>query len=273
MAAYEVLTGFSTAPGATLTALTMSAGQSNVVRNFQKGESAYIVAAWQRKQGIGNFRILSTNMHDAVNGINLRQAASTATFSPVYNQIPYGAAQPLVAQETVTLQTSGSAVAGDLENAAVGVYYTKLDGSNGLFIDSSTLALRSKNLLTIQQAIVAGTAGGWSGSQALSAAASGDLLKANTYYAILGFIYSATAPDLCAIGYVGPDTGNLVVGGPAAYGDPGYTSRWFIELSDALKRPLIPVINSANKGATFCQVVNDENANTATIGTILAELA
>jgi hypothetical protein len=59
-------------------------------------------------------------------------------------------------------------------------------------------------------------------------------------------------------------------------GEPGHlihhTNYWFKRLSIAYGMALIPVINSANKGATFVDCVNDENGGTANVVIWLAQL-
>jgi len=72
-----------------------------------------------------------------------------------------------------------------------------------------------------------------------------------------------TDTECAAVCLRGPDTGNLRVSVP---GEPDLTEDtmwWFRELSWHYNLPLIPVINSANKGATLIDCVNDENGGTA----------
>jgi hypothetical protein len=47
---------------------------------------------------------------------------------------------------------------------------------------------------------------------------------------------------------------------------------WFKRLAIAYGLPLIPIINSANKGGTQVEVVGDENGGTANVTLWLAEL-
>jgi hypothetical protein len=71
----------------------------------------------------------------------------------------------------------------------------------------------------------------------------------------------------------GPDTGNLRVSVP---GEPDLIedcSWWFRLISFHYGLPLIPVINSANKGATLIDAVNDENGGTANVTIWLGLLA
>src|SRR5437867_3516144 len=89
-----------------------------------------------------------------------------------------------------------------------------------------------------------------------------DLLRANTDFAVFGM---TTNTECAAICLRGPDTANLRVSVP---GEPDFTEDgawWFRLLSMHYGLPCIPVINSANKGGTLIDCVNDENAGTANI--------
>ena len=62
-----------------------------------------------------------------------------------------------------------------------------------------------------------------------------------------------------------------------ANGGPGTTEAietrdWFVSLSKSMGAPAIPIINSANKGATLVFVQNNAAAGTPNVDLILAEL-
>jgi hypothetical protein len=223
---------------------------------------------WKNGQAAaGYLRVRSPRLHDAVQGI--RSQAPIANTQPL---LPWGFAQQLVAQDTLSIDVAGSNTAGDIENASLLVYYENLDGANGLFIDLAELERRMVHVFSVTHALVGATSGAWGTAQAISAG-TGDLMKANTYYALLGYTSSESAsPNACSFGITGPDTGNLRLGGPISNIDPNLTADWFTYLTKRFKTPLIPVINSANKGGTFLDVLNNENANTATVSTIWAQL-
>jgi hypothetical protein len=82
-----------------------------------------------------------------------------------------------------------------------------------------------------------------------------------------------TDTECAAVCLRGPDTGNLRVS--RCPGEPDLTEDtmyWFRKMSMEYGLPLIPVINSANKGATLIDCVNDENGGTANVTLWLAML-
>ena len=260
MGAINLLTGFVTAPSTTATALTMASGDSLQIKNSPA--VAYLIAAWGDWQTAGMLRIRSPRMHDNVQGIRLEGVASE-----VYSLIYPPEIQTLVPQDTLIAEMTGSGTAGDIESAGLLLYYDNLPGSNGRFIKYQELMSRIVNILTVENTLALGTAGGYSGEEAINAEF--DLLKANTDYAILG--YNVTA-ECCSVGWRGPDTGNLRVGGPGNETNKMGTRNWFVDLSRATGRAMIPVINSANKNATLIDGVQDENGTDTTVTTILAQL-
>lgn len=267
MAALEVVTGFTTAPGATQTALTFSGGTATV-RNFSAG-NAWLLTAWSNQNtSAGTLRIRSPRLHDFVSGIRLQTIQ--ANNHPL---LPLGFPQRLIAQDQLTVENTGSAVAGDIINNAMLIYYESLDSANGRFIDLTELENRMVNAMTLSHVLVGAVSGAWGAGQAINAGTVGDTLKANTDYALLGCMGTESAAgNACAVGITGVDTGNLRIGMPLLPNENSISASWFLDLTKRFARPMIPVINSANKGGTLLDVLNNENANSATVATIWAEL-
>lgn len=260
--ALECLVGFVTAPSTTPTALTMSSGDSLTVRNGDMSKAVRLLNAWTLQQTAGTLRIRSPKMHDGVQGVRLRSTAANA--QPL---LPLGVGQRVWPNDTLTVDLTGSATAGDIEQAALLMYYDDLPGQAARFIDRDQLNSRMVHYFSTQNTLSTGTAGGWSGEEAINA--EDDQFKANTDYAILGFVTDTAA---AAIGWKGADLGNLRVGGP---GNPTFkelTSRWFVLLSDVFGKPMIPVINSNNKGGVQIAAAVDENGSDPIVHTIFAEL-
>lgn len=267
MAALEVVSGYVTAPSATRTAITLSNG-SLTVRNFSKG-NAWLVSSWKNGQAsVGDYRIRSPRLHDFTNGLLYR-----VPFGSTQPDATMGFPQRLIAQDTLSVDVVGSAVAGDIENVCLLIYYEFLDGANGVYIDLTELERRMVNLVVPSYSTTGGTTGVWSAGVALSGAALGDILKANTQYAILGFAATESAVNNAAsVAVSGVDTGNLFVGCPVSSSEPFLMANWFVELTKKHGRPMLPTINSANKGGTFVYSLNNENANTIIACPIMAEL-
>ena len=88
-----------------------------------------------------------------------------------------------------------------------------------------------------------------------------DLLKANTDYALVGYM-SNTA--LAVVGIKGSDTGNLRICGPGSTQEFP-TTDFFGYMGDKTGRPYIPVINAANVNNTFVSVA----AATASVAAVV----
>lgn len=260
--ALEVLTGYVTAPSTTLTALTMGAGNVLTVRNAPLGSDVRLLQAWADVQGVGTLRIRSPRLHDNVQGIRL-----DTTVSDVSPLLPYGFGQKLIPQDTLIAELSGSATSGDIETACLLLYYESLEGVAARLAKPEDVLSRMVQLVTIENTIALGTAGGYSGEEAINAEY--DLLRANTDYALLGYLVDA---ECACVRWRGADTGNLGVGGPGNETLRDVTADWFIRLSRAFNLALIPVFNSANKAGILIDGAQDENGTDVTVISILAEI-
>jgi hypothetical protein len=262
-AALELLTGFVTAPGATQTALTMASGNSLAIRNCDMAKRVLLLETWTDSQAAGIWRIRSPKMHDNVQGIRYRTTISDTAYL-----MPFGVGQRLYPQDVLTAELSGSAVAGDIETASMLVWYEDLPGANARFIGFDELMRRGVNVLTVETSHTFGVAGGYSGQVAFNS--SFDLLKANTDYALLGYV---TNLEAASFRWIGADVANLGIGGPGNETLRHVTNEWFLRLSQRWSMPLIPVFNAANKAGILVDGAQDENAGTAVLNSVLVELA
>jgi hypothetical protein len=260
--ALEILSGSATAPGATLTQITMAAGDSNTVRDFQAGKTR-LLSAWPTGQTTAGFlQIRSARMHDNVRGINVNSPVTPQLVTILH---PFG--QPLNPQDTMNILISGSAGAGDLLLASLLVHYEDLPSIDANLISPEDLVSRGKNILTASHSLTLATGPNYTGAVAINA--TNDLWKANTYYALVGYEVTAACG---AITFRGSDTGNLRVGGPGRLTDLLDTRNWFVDISKMFGLPLIPVINSANKANTFVEGHQDENAAATVVTSHWVEL-
>src|SRR5262249_14060883 len=205
--AIEVIAGFATNPGATLTTLTMSTGLSSIVRGTDVNKKAWLLNSWAFNATAGTLRITSPRLHDQVQGIRNRvTAALTAPLAPGWNE--GGFAQRLYAQDNLTIQLSGGGA--ELDTAALLIAYDDLDGVAGRYIDQKTLQAKGINILTAEVTVTAVATGNFGGGVAINS--SFDTLIANTDYALIGAM-TDTRGDV--IGVQGVDFGNLRVGIPA----------------------------------------------------------
>lgn len=259
----NAVAGSVTAPSTAQTALTMNAGDSLQVKGNKDNSPVKLIAAWADNQTAGYLRIRSTRMHDAAQGIRL-----FVTASDVENLLPWAANQRLFQGDTMIVDLSGSATAGDIESACLLVYYEDLTGSDAHLITYDEMMKRAINIVGIENTLALGTVGGWSGSEAINAEF--DLLKANVEYALVGFHVSAEA---AAIGWTSPDWANGRVAGPGNELDKELTGNWFAGLARRWQLPLIPVMNGSNKGNTAIDGMQDENGTDALVISMFAELA
>jgi hypothetical protein len=265
--AVEVVTGFVTAPGAAFgvpaTFWTMAAGNSLVVRNGKDEAGIYLLQMWADNQVAGALRIRSPKLHDNVQGIR-----ATVLLSEVQPLLPIGTKQKLYSQDQLIAEQVGSAVAGDIESGAFLVYYEDLPGVEGRFLTEAQLWPRVRHIFPVENTIALGITGGYTGEEAINAEF--DLFKANTDYALLGYLVSA---ECAVVRWRGADTGNLGIGGPGTETERHLTAQWFLEHARLTGLPLIPVFNSANKQGILLDGAQDENGVDVTVTSIFAELA
>jgi hypothetical protein len=271
MPALEIITAQFTAAAVAGSIATPAAGDSFQVKNSPLGTQ--LIQTWAVHQtgaaGAPRDTIRSPRMHDNTNGIRLMNisTAQAANIGVARPQLPYGISEPLVSQDTLTVLLQGTAVAGDIESRSMLFYYPALPGCDQHLIDYITYQEKAVHVLTCEVgAIVAGTAGGYSTPTAITAAFA--LLKANTNYAVLGITTSLLQTTVTLRG---TDTANLRVGVPGSL-DPTINGGFFLDLAKAFGLPMIPVINAANAGGTFVELVNDENAASPIATLVLAEL-
>lgn len=261
--AWELISGFVTAPSTTQTALTMATGDSLTVRASVGDKLVQLVQAWADNQTAGVLRIRSPRMHDNVQGIRAQ-----VTASDVVPLMAIGRPQRLYSQDTLAADLSGSATAGDIESAALLLYYEDIAGIAGRFITEEELMRRGVNVLNIENTISTGTTGGWSGGEAINAEY--DPFKANTDYALIGYL---TNTEALALAWRGADTGNLRIGGPGNETLRHVTADWFVRLNRAYKLPAIPVFNSQNKAGITIDAAQDENGADPLVNSIFVELS
>ena len=270
--AMEIISGYVIKPSSTLTALTAFTGDSFTVRNAPK--NAYLMQLWSAATttNAGIIEIRSPRLHDTSHGIRVRNHIDSNNLL-----LPLGFAQPLVSQDTLTIQQTGANTTLLQEVTSLLLYYPELPGTQQRLIDPQTVQSRMVNLLPYEVSVTAGVAAG-TYATAAAITASYDTLKANTDYAILGGAVTIPAASTsatrraCSICIRGTDTGNLRIGFPNESIQKSVSMDFFYRLSFWFKLPLIPVINSANKANTFLDIANGETALTQIVTLNLAEL-
>jgi hypothetical protein len=256
--ALDTVTAVGTAIGATVAALAAVAGDSLTIKNAPLTSDVFLLNFWADAQVAGSARIRSPKMHDNVDGIRSRTRLNC--LEPL---LPWGVPQRLYPQDTEIVELGGSAVAGDIESIVQLIYYADLPGQAGRFLSPDDLKRRLKQIVAVRLAITVGSTGAYTGGRAINGDV--DLLQANADYAVMGLTSDLRVAAICLRG---PDTGNLrvaVPGGADVQGAMKRGARFFRELSVDYGLPLIPVLNSANRGATQIDVMGDENGGTANV--------
>lgn len=266
--AMELLTFRVTAPGATLTAVTMNTDNSNIVRDFTPPNGAYIVTMWGKHQTAGRIQVKSPNLHEATRGITVFDTAGNPDVL-----LPRIGMNPLTRNDQLSILMDGSAVGGDIELGAILAFYDSLPNISGRLIDADELRAAGGQEVAIENTLSLDTSGNYSGQEAINAEY--DILKPDKDYALLGGTVSA----LClAIRYRGIDTGGLGVGFPGNPVLKSMTTEWFVWLSEIIREKTgkpgktIPVISGINKSQFFIDGVQDENGTDVTVETMFQQL-
>lgn len=258
--ALELVTAQVTAPGVGA-AMAAVAGNSLTVRD---SAAAKILSLWGQRRTSGFTRITSPLLHDAVVGFQHRIQSSDVRLKDM------PVVQDLQSQDTLTLNGSGSVVAGDIETSCMLILYNELAGICANLITWEELKRRAKELYSSTTQHVTGGAGGYSGE--VNLIASEDQLKANQDYAILGAT-SGGAPESIALRYRAPDWGNLGVGLPVMEGFSSHIGGdFFVRLSKMTGLPVIPVFNASNKSLVLVDIAGNENVDAPQMTTNMALL-
>ncbi|SRR5216683_6727588 len=263
--AIEIVAGFATNPGATLTTLTPSTNTSFTVRGTDTSKLAWLLTGFAFNSTAGELVIKSPRLHDNVQGI--RNRVTAALVAPLFNT-PFNpmARQRLFAQDNLTVQISGGGA--ELDCGAIMIYYEDLAGVAGRFVDYATILKSGINLVTAEVTVTGVATGNFGGAVAINSTF--DTLKANTDYAILGGMSDTRGT---AVGITGVDLGNIRTGFPCEPSLRDTTNNWFVGIAQGLGLPSIPVINSANKSAITIDVETNGAGGTFIINLTLLEMA
>lgn len=259
-AAIDVVLSDKSSPGTTMSATTVATGDSFTVRNFPENSMAALVQIIRRAAASGGVRVRSPLLHDNVRGIELFTNEAVSAFL-----LPAPSAQPLQSSDTLIVE-----VTGDTANhcqALLVNYYDNLPGASPRLYSWGDISGNVRNIKGLEVATTASsTIGAWADTVITTTS---DLLHADRDYAILGYLTDAA---LSCVAVKGQDTNNLRVGGPGKT-EADDTSNYFINLSQHLGKPCIPVINANNKANTFVSTADVAASTTANVTLIMAELA
>lgn len=249
---------------AAIVPFTPAPGDTFTVRNFASTAQANLDLLIGHVAQVNPIRLRSPMLHDNVQG--LRVNPLTADPSDLLSGLLI---QQLVAQDTLTAELLVNTAPGvtETETFAMSIYYSDLPGASARLHMPGDITPNIKNLWTLPVALTtSATAGTWTSAAVNSVY---DLFQANTDYAIVGYEVDTA---VTAIAVRGPDTSNLRVGAPGIT-DRYKTRQWWADMCMWRQTPHIPVINSANKSATFVDVVSRAASAATTVTLVLAELS
>lgn len=261
--ALDVVSATGTAITATISALAAVTGDSLAIKNAPLEKTARILSFWGDVQVAGTGRIRSARLHDNVQGMRF-----DTIIGDLRPYMPWGTSQRVYPNDVLNIELAGSAVGGDIETISLLIFYEDLPGISARFIAPDELMRRAGNLMFVENTISTGTAGSYSGGEAINVEL--DQFHAGAQYALVGYLCDTEMGAIC---WRGPDTGNLRVGGPGEETERELTADWFVRLSKAFNLPLIPVISAENKAATLVDALCDENGADPTVTSIFVELA
>lgn len=249
----------SVTDSAALTAVTVAPGDSLTVRSFASPSSALLDDIIVKGGQSVTARLTSPFLADTTRGITVTTAAA-----PSVNLMPAVAPQALSSQDTLSLQ----ALSGAANSSIVALinYYTDLGASGARLYNWGDVSGTIRNIKPLEvDAAASATIGQWASTLIT---ATEDLLRANTDYAVLGYICDVA----CAVvGIMGQDTGSLKICGPGST-NPYETSNYFVDKAAMTGRPYIPVINSANAGNTSVVLADNVASTAVKVQLVLAEL-
>lgn len=245
---------------AALGPVTVSPGDSLTVRAFGPPASAYLDDIIVKGGQSVTARVTSPYLHDTTRGITVisAQAPSVRTLSR------FGS-QPMASQDVLVEQTLSGGANSTL--VALLMYYTDLGASDARLHSWGDIAGLIKDIKPVEvDAAASATIGTWNDTLVTTTE---NLLKANTDYALLGFICDVA----CAVvGIKGQDTGNLRISGPGSVLSFA-TCEYFVDKSNDTGRPYIPVINAANVNNTFVSLLDNAASTAVKVQLQLAELS
>jgi len=262
----EIVTATATAaaaaPGGSAAAAVT--GDSLTIKNAKPGSRVLMLAAWAHlnTNGVGG-QLTRPSGHDTTRGFRFIGKAATVGKSLISPLAPLD----LKPQEVMAVTLIGAATAGDVEALNMLMFYEDLPGTTARLAGSNILE-RIDDVLTVQSTITGAAGPGYTGSELINA--DSDLLQANRDYIVLGAT-SVAQVHSGALTIVGPDTGNLKVGMPLC-ADEHYSANFFVNLAAATGKPVIPIINSGNKGSTYLALSTNENGAAISVALHLALL-
>lgn len=217
------------------------AGDSLTIRQFVPGSTARLefVGLQPAAAGVTGVQVKSPALHDNVQGVEFQTSESPAVFL-----MPPQQGELLQPGDTLTAAVETSLAAATVIGGALGVYYANLSGIAASLKMRADIFPNIAHIKTFPVTPGAVAANTWDDTAIGTAAAQ---LKADRYYAVLGYI--ASDPYI-ALGVKGQATGNLRVCGPGSSTSIA-TDTYFVDQSDSHQTPHIPVFYANDRNSVY----------------------
>lgn len=217
------------------------AGDSLTVRQFVPGSMARLeyVGLQPAAAGVTGVQVKSPALHDNVQGLEFQTSESPAVFL-----MPDQQGEPLQPGDTLTAAVEISLAAATVIGGALGIYYANLSGIAASLKMRADIFPNIDHLKAFPVTPGAVAANVWLDTAIGAAAAQ---LKADRYYAVLGYISS---DPYIALGVKGQATGNLRVAGPGT-STSITTDTYFVDQSDSHMTPHIPVFYANDRNSVY----------------------
>ena len=162
------------------------------------------------------------------------------------------------------MSISGGTAETDL--VALSLYYSNLDGADARLFNWSDIKPNIQALRPVEVDVTnSGTAGTWVDTLITTTESP---LKANHYYAVLGYICDVNS---AVVGVKGAETANLRICGPGTTASDD-TSDFFIRWSEREGTPHIPRLNATNAGSYYVSTADNTASSTVKVQLQLADL-
>jgi hypothetical protein len=250
--------------GGAFEALAAATGDQLQVPAFTAGTKAYLLEAWgATSAAAADFGIRSPSLHDNIRGIRFAYQPKPAAGN-VQHFLPGTIRQRLYPTDLLIEEVSGTATNNVGLNGLA--YFEDLPGAQQRLSAWSEIESRIVNMVGIFVGPTAGAAGDYGANRLLNQ--DDDRLIANTDYAILG----ATSQIACeSLSIIAPETSGRRITQPLTI-DEEEGGQWFVNLSKKYGLPLIPVINSNNRGNVILQCADAAGATVPHVTLLMAEL-
>ena len=242
------------------TIIPVVTGDPPAIRSFSPADWAKLTALIVSEGGGQKFRVSSPMLHDNNTGLTFAPAEVPASWL-------LGGEVGINLTPADVLTLSGAIGAAGTILAATVNYYNNLPGATARLHSWGDISGIIKYIKSVEVDLGALVAGLWTDTLITSTE---NQLHAHSDYAVLGY---QTSQALDVVGIKGQATSNFRVCGPGTSSTLDMT-RYFVEMSNQLGLPYIPVFNADDKGALYVSAANHAavGAQVASVYLIVAEL-